>query len=431
MTRILTSILALFASILLFASGNTLLGTLSSLRLTLAGFDTGIIGPILASYAVGAVAGTIYAPPVVRGVGYVRAASVFAVIAGAAALLHPMAVSGPAWAVLRGVVGFCVCGLLIVVESWINARATNENRGTLFSFYQVTFYFAAFAGQALVAAGDPASYEPFSFTAILVGLALVPLALTRREAPSVEDAERLGFRELYGVSPVGLVAALLSGAVIGAFNMMGPAYGNLVGLSINQVSAFMSLSVLAAMLLAWPAGHFSDRVDRRFMLISSSMLSSGAALGLCLVSQPPQWALYGLVSVFMGFAATLYPFSVAITNDRLHSHQIVSASAGLLMSHGLGTALGPMGASFAMSLVGPAGLFLFLASVTGALGLFVLFRVLRTDRIDPEEQEEFVVMGQATTPYIAEIDPRNEEFGNEPGAALQPEKPSKTSRDER
>lgn len=410
MRQVLFSIIALFASIVLFASGNTLLGTLSSLRLTLAGFDTAMIGPILACYALGAVAGTVYGPGIIRGVGYIRAASAFAAIAGAAALVHPMAESAPLWAALRALVGFCTAGMLIVIESWINGRATNANRGTLFSFYQVTFYFAAFSGQALVAAGDPASYEPFSLTAILIGLALVPLALTRRGEPTIERAERLKFLELYGTSSVALVTAFLSGTVLGAFNMMGPAFGNLMGLSVDQISIFMSLSVLAAMVVAWPAGHFSDRFDRRFMVMASAGIAAAASLIMAVVHSPEPAILYILVAVFMGFAATLYPFSVAIMNDRLHSHQIVSASAGLLLSHGLGTVMGPVGGSLFMSLMGASGLFVFLAIIAGLLGVFVFYRTLVTDRIRPEDQEEFVVMSQATTPYISELDPRNPGF---------------------
>lgn len=407
MRQVLFSIIALFASIVLFASGNTLLGTLSSLRLTLAGFDTALIGPILACYALGAVAGTLYAPRIIRGAGFIRAASAFAAIASAAALLHPMADSGLVWVVLRTIVGFCVAGLLIVIESWINGRASNANRATLFAFYQVTFYFAAFSGQALVAAGDPGSYEPFSLTAILIGLALVPLALTRRSEPGMEETEQLKITELYRMSPVALVTAFASGAVLGAFNMMGPAFGNLIGLSVDQISTFMALSVLSAMIVAWPAGHFSDRFDRRFMLAASAGLATIASLTVVILPAPGPAVLYALVAVFMGFSATLYPFSVAIMNDRLHSHQIVGASAGLLLSHGLGTALGPVGGSLFMSLIGASGLFVFLAASAGLLGAFVLYRALVTERIRPEEQEQFVVVGQATTPYIAELDPRN------------------------
>lgn len=414
MARLLVSIIALFTSILLFASGNTLLGTLSSLRLSMAGFDAGVIGPILACYAVGAVVGTIYTPAVIRRVGYIRAASAFAAIAGAAALLHPMTGSAVAWAVLRGLVGVCIAGLLIVIESWINARASNDNRGTLFSFYQVTFYFAAFGGQALVSVGDPASYEPFSLTAILVGLALVPLALTRYTAPVVGDAERLKFSDLYGISPVALVSALVSGAVLGAFNMMGPAFGSLVGLSVNQVSAFMALSVLAAMVVAWPAGHFSDRFDRRFMAAGSSAIAAVGAAGLAVAGAAQTGVLYALVAVFMGFAATLYPFSVAIMNDRLQTQQMVSASAGLLLFHGLGSVLGPVGASALMSVAGPSGLFVFLALAAGLLCVFVLYRILVTERVKPEDQEEFIVMSQATTPYIAELDPWDQDSTNLP-----------------
>jgi len=192
--------------------------------------------------------------------------------------------------------------------------------------------------------------------------------------------------------------------------MMGPAFGNEIGLSVNQVSAFMSVSVLGAMVMAWPAGHISDRFDRRVILVASSLIAGAAAFGTSLLPGDGSIAFYMLVALFMGLTATLYPFSVAIMNDRLHSHQIVSASAGLLLSHGLGTALGPMGGSLVMNTVGPGGLFLFMGGISVLLGGFVLYRMLITDRVKPEEQEGFVVMGGATTPYIAELDPRNDEF---------------------
>jgi len=409
MRSVLASILALFASIALFASGNTLLGTLSSLRLTMQGLNPAAIGPILACYALGFVFGTLHAGRVIRRVGYIRAAAVFAACAGSAALLHPMTANPWIWALFRAVVGFCISGMLIVTESWISGRATNANRGTLFSVYQVIFYFAAFGGQAMVAAGNPASYEPFSLTAILITLALVPLAMTRRQAPDIGEAERLGMRRLLRISPVALTAAFLSGTVLGAFNMMMPAYGALVGLSVRQVAMLMSLSVLAAMVVAYPAGYFSDRLDRRVMLLLSSSVAAAAALSMLVLPSLGTVGVYLRGGLFMGFAATLYPLSVALMNDRLNTSQLVSASAGLLFSHGTGSVVGPVLASGLMWLLGPRGLFVFLTLAPAALAGVALLRLLWTPRLMPDEQEHYVV-AHATTPAIHELDPRNTEF---------------------
>lgn len=403
MRQTVIAILAVFASILLFAAGNTLLGTLSSLRLAGLGFGAGLIGPILACYAVGFVAGTFYSGNVIRSVGHIRAASAFAACAGAAALMHPMVESVPAWAVLRAVIGFSIGGLLVSTESWISDRATNTNRGTLFSLYQVLFYLAAFGGQAMVAVSDPSGFPSFSLAAILVTLALVPLALTRQGAPMVETAQRLGFRDLFRASPVGLTCAFLSGVALGAFNMMGPAYGSLSGLSVPQVSVFMSASVAGAMVVAWPTGFISDRVDRRRVLALSALVSAAATTGLALSGTSPPLMLYALAAVFMGFTATFYPLSVSITNDRLESHQMVSASAALLLSHGLGSCVGPVGGALFMVWLGPAGLFVFLAAVCALLVFYAVQRILRTPAIEVEQQEHFVPVASATTPVIAEL----------------------------
>lgn len=410
MRSVLYSILALFVSILLFASGNTLLGTLSSLRLALQGLNPGAIGPILACYSVGFVTGTLYAGRVIRRVGYIRAAAVFAACAGSAALLHPMTADPWSWILLRSVMGYCISGLLIVIESWISGRATNANRGTLFSIYQVIFYFAAFAGQALVAVGDPGSYPSFSLTAILITLALVPLALTRRQAPDIDEAERLGMGHLLRISPVALTSAFLSGTVLGAFNMLLPAYGALTGLTVKQISVLMSVSVLAAMAVAYPAGHFSDRVDRRAMLLLSSGVSAISALAVLLLPHPAGAKLCLLGGLFMGFAATLYPLSVALMNDRLNTSQLVSASAGLLFSHGAGSVVGPVCASGLMWLFGPPGLFMFLMLAPAALGAVALTRLLLTPRIKPQDQEHYVVVAPASTAVIQELDPRNSQY---------------------
>lgn len=410
MIRVAYSLLALILSITLLTAGNSLLSTLLSVRLSMEGFSPGLIGPILVFYSFGFVAGTLYCDRVIRRVGHIRAFAVFAALAGVAALLYPMLISGPAWAVLRVMTGFCMAGLLVVIESWISTRATNENRGALFAVYQFTFYMASAAGQGLVAVSAPGAYQSYSLIAIIICVSLIPLALTYLEAPRLDTAERLKFRSLYAISPLGLIGAFSGGVLLSAFAYLGPVYARLVGLSIPRLSLFMALSVFAAMLFAWPAGRLSDGFGRRRVLLGVAAITGLSSLAAAVLGA---WSLIGLfaaMSVSMGLAASLYPISVAVINDYLHNEQIVAASAGLLLSYGLGTCVGPLGGSLAMHVFGPAGLFLFNAGCMGLLLAYGLYRVGSSEDVPVEEQEEYVSAPAVATPVIVEIDPRNEEF---------------------
>lgn len=73
--------------------------------------------------------------------------------------------------------------LLVAIEGWFSSRVTSENRGRPFAVYQICFYLAAASGQLLVNIGNPVNFMPFSVAAMLLCLALIPLALTKMEAP--------------------------------------------------------------------------------------------------------------------------------------------------------------------------------------------------------------------------------------------------------
>ena len=89
-----------------------------------------------------------------------------------------------AWVVARALTGFCFAGLFIVVESWLNGVATDETRGQILSVYAMTGLLAGILGQLLLPVTDSTGFKPFCIVAIIIALALVPIALTRAEAPT-------------------------------------------------------------------------------------------------------------------------------------------------------------------------------------------------------------------------------------------------------
>lgn len=410
MLRFISSVPALFLGIALLIGGSMMLGTLLAVRLSAAGFSAGSIGAVLTCYSLGFVAGTRLGVPVIQRVGHIRSFAAFAAVACASVLLHPIYVDGPFWALLRVVTGFSMACLTLAIESWINGRATQSNRGKLLSIYMVTYYVAAAIGQYLVGVTHTASPLPFNFIAILVVLSLVPVTLTRVEAPTLTTGERMGFRALYAACPTGLVGALGSGVVNSAFLSVGPVYARLVGLNVTQLSQYMAIAVLAAMVLQWPAGKLSDLYDRRRVLVGLAGLTAAASLSAALVGRLSTPGLFATSALFMGLSAAVYPISVALTNDYLRYDQVVAASSGLLLSNGLGTCVGPLAGSLVMQWFGPEALFVFIAVCLVLLALFGLFRSRTTPDVPLEDQGSYVPMQAPSTPVMVELDPRNDQF---------------------
>ncbi|MDX1557771.1 MAG: MFS transporter [Marinobacter sp.] len=414
MTRMVTSLSALILSIILLVSGNAFLMTLLGIRLSIEAISPDIIGWILVCYSIGFVLGTLYVHRIIGRVGHIRAFAVFAAAAAVTSLLYPMAVSEIFWAVLRVLSGFSVAGVLVVIESWFSSRATNANRGALFAVYQIVFYLSAAGGQLIVNIGDPANFMPFSIAAILLALALMPLALTKMEAPVIEQVQRISIFTLARESFSGVAGALICGVMIGGFYALGPVYATLVGLDVARTSTFMASAIVAAMILAWPLGRLCDRFDRRRVMFWIAVLAASAAGGVGVLGAGNAWLLTLLVGVFTGLSAALYPVAVAITNDRMESTRIVAASATLLLSYGVGSVIGPIVMAELINLLGPKGLFFGNAGFLLLLAVITSYRISHTEDVAVADQEHFVPAMPEASPVLAEIDPRNTEFHESP-----------------
>lgn len=410
MRQIVISLTAMFVSLALLTAGSSLLGTLLSVRLSMEGFSPAVVGLVLVFHSIGFVLGTRMVTRVIRRVGQVRSFAAFAAVGCAAALVHPMYVDGFLWAVLRGLVGFCFAGLIVVLESWISGRASNTTRGALLGIYQVVYFSSAAMGQFLVGLGAPDAYPVYSLVAMLVVLSLVPLSLTRSEAPVMGPVERLGFRELYRLSPTGLAGGLVSGAAASAFLALGPLYADQVGFSVQAVARYMMYAVLATMILQWPLGRVSDLFDRRRVVAA---LAAVAGVGAAAASAGEAWlpVLYLGTWLVFGITGCLYPISLAMINDGMEEGNPVAASAGLLFVYGVGTCIGPVFAALLMQVAGPAGLFHFLVVALTGLAGYTAWRIRYTPDLPAEQQGRFVTMAASeAAPALLELDPRSEEY---------------------
>ncbi|NIR58853.1 MAG: MFS transporter [Gammaproteobacteria bacterium] len=417
MRHILPTIAALLLSVAVLMLANGLLGIFLAVRMTLEAFPVQITGTAMSAYFLGLVVGTQVTGIIIRRVGHIRAFAAFAALTNAAVVCHGLWISAPVWIVLRMLTGLSVSGLYMVIESWLNDRATSATRGRVFSLYMITSFLGLGVGQFLLNLRDPKGLDLFLVAAALFALAVVPMALTRAIHPQPIEHEPFGLRGLLRRSPLGIIGSFGAGLVNGAFYALGPVYALDVGLGTAGASGFMSLTILGGLLLQWPVGHLSDRLDRRRMfqaLTLALLVATLAILGLRGRSLP---LLLVLAAVYGGLSYTLYPIAVAHANDLLDPPQFVPAAATLLFTWGIGAALGPIGAGALMARVGPAGLFVFVA--LACIALAIVTQARRRETVPTEEQTPFVAMAR-TTPVITELDPRAlEEEGtpSEPEAA--------------
>lgn len=410
--------LLLGVALLMFGSGG--LGTLVSVRLADVGVGSFAIGIVGAAYYAGLTAGSLFAYKIVVRVGHIRAFSAFASLVSAASLAHALLVDPTLWAVLRLVEGFCMASLYMCIESWLNDTATNETRGQLLSLYMITLYSASAVGQQLLNLQDPQRSLAFMLISILLSLALVPVALTRTNPPTLPDITSFSFRRLYRASPLGVAGVFISGLVLGAVYGLAPVFGTQTGLGTAGTALFMTVLILGGVLLQWPLGRLSDHFDRRSVIIGLCLTLSAASVGMMGVADlGGRTALMGVTLLFGGLSFTLYPVCLAHTNDYVDRADLVAASGGLILAFSVGATIGPMLASAVMESMGPTGLFAFIAGCGVVAALFGLWRSRVRPPLPAEEQGAFRPVPQ-TTPVVMPLDPRGE--SEEPERDPQPPK---------
>ena len=395
----------LFAGIFLMLAGHGMLGTLITLRLGLAGNAVWVIGPVSAAYFGGLVIGTFYAHRLIGRIGHIRAFAFFASLMSAAALAHPFAIEPLPWAALRLLAGVCMAGVFMCLESWLNDRAGAEMRGRVLSLYMVFIYLGQGTGQFLLALPDTTGWALFVIASALISMAVISVASTRLQAPELPRPHRMPIRDLYRLSPVGVVGALISGLSLGAFYGLAPVFVQAQGMDFAGISAFMGLAIIGGLCMQWPIGWISDKVDRRTVL---AVLA--AVLGLVSLAGP--WAasigplgLLLLAPVFGGLISTLYPIAVAHTNDRMQSADLVAASGGLITIYGVGAVAGPLVASAVMEATGANGLWVHFAVSGAVLAGFIGWRMTRRVGVDALQQGPYQVLPR-TTPLAGTLDPR-------------------------
>ncbi len=407
MIQVIAPVGALLTSVALLLMGNGLQGTLLPLRADIEAFSPLAIGVMGSSYYFGFALGCLYGPVVVGRVGHIRTFTAGTALASTVALAHALLTEPWAWWPLRALTGFALAILYMVIESWLNERATNQTRGTVMSIYTVINLTVIMAGQMLLTLYEPASFAPFALASILVSLAALPVALSSALAPAPLRSTRIRFARLFRISPVGFMGAFAVGLGNGAFWSLAPLFAIGSGLDLKGVAFFMSLVVLGGAIGQYPLGKLSDRTDRRRVILAAAIgvVLMGGLLPLAAGMFAP--GLFVGAFLFGLTAMPVYSLSVAHMNDFVEPDGFVEASSGMLMVFAVGAVVGPMIASWATGFAGVDLLFPYIAGVYAVFAVFVVVRMRTRSAPHPDDRPDFVATA-GTSPALAILDPRSD-----------------------
>lgn len=401
MLQVLSSAWALLLGMSLLMVGNGMQGTLLGIRGEIEGFSTFEMSIVMSAYFVGFLGGSRMAPGLIRRVGHVRVFAALASLISAVMILYPTVTEVWLWTLGRVLIGFCFSAVYVTAESWLNNAATNENRGQALSLYMIVQTAGIVLSQALLLTADPSGYVLFVIPSVLVSIAITPILLSISPTPAFETTKPMSLKELAGYSPMGCVGMFLLGGVFSAQFGMASVYGAKAGLTVAQISTFVAMFFVGAVLLQYPIGWISDRMDRRFLiLIVSAVGVAGSIIGMALGGN---FTLL-LISAFIvgGMSNPLYSLLIAHTNDFLQHEDMAAASGGLIFINGLGAILGPVITGYMMDSVGPGGFYLFTGILFTALVLYAAYRSTVRKSIPVDETGAYVAVAPSYTSVALE-----------------------------
>ena len=416
MHGVLLPVTSLLLGVALMLAGHGLLTLLVPLRGASEGFDPLALGLLGSAYYAGFVLGCLHGPLLVRRAGHIRAFAAVVCGVSAAAVLYPLLLGEVAWSLLRLAFGYGLAVFYLVVESWLNDRATNTTRGLILGSYIMINHLALAAGQMMLFAYAVEGFELFALGAVLISVAAIPVALTRSpQPPPVTD---VSFRpgRLWKASPVGLAGSLMIGVANGAVWGLGPVAATAAGLTDNGAALFMTVAVLAGAIVQIPLGRLSDLMDRRLVL--AGLLLAGAVVGgVFYLTTPTGLGLMILAGLFGAAALPCYSMAAAHAYDHADPQDYVGTASSLLLVNGLGSILGPIGAALVMRDSPDGGLFLFTAICHALLLGFVLLRLTQRAAPPAETRESFDLAATAPAAVGAVIVPVPLETEAEPEPA--------------
>lgn len=396
---------SLFFSIAFLAIGYGMMITFIGVYLKQMGASNLSIGLINSAFFLGAMASSIFSQKIISSIGHIRSFATFAALMVITFLLHSIFLNELFWGVLRLISGFAFYALLIILESWLNEKSSNEKRGEILAVYTIIFYLSTALGQLILSIPATSEYFIFTVGSVLVLLSLIFIAMTKIKEPLLKPFEQYSFPKLYFIVPLALTGSFIGGFFVGGFFTMVPLYILNLFDSTQMLSIFMAVTILGGLVSQWPIGKLSDKYGRRKLIAFCGFFT--AFVSFLFVILPHFEILYYILGVLLGVSIfAIYPLSLSRANDVLDENKdIVEISRALLFTYGLGSFVAPIVIGFGFKFINEDIIFLLFV----VLGLFLALYSLSRQRIADDDMSVFVNVPVASGAVMPEFDPRQDE----------------------
>ena len=416
MNKVLKNSWALFLGMGFIMMAYGFQGSLLGVRAVQEEFSLTSTGFMMSGYFVGYFIGAATIPNIISRVGHIRVFAAFASLASLVILVHSIIIHPFVWFILRILTGVSMVCIYTVAESWLNDRSSNKNRGSVLSVYMVVLYGTMGIGMFLLNFSSPNNFQPFILVSVMTSVALIPILLTKKKPPNFKKIQAMNLKELYEVSPFGMVSSLFYGTIQSALFTLLAVYASSMNFTILEISIVTFLLAISGAVAQFPVGKISDIYDRRKVTVFSSFGAAIFSIIAILVSRQmylpdglatsKTW-FYIFFILFSFCSLPMFSLILAHTNDYVSKDKFVAAGAGLQFAFGLGAMSGPFLCSIFMDLVGPNGFFVFLFIFHTFIGFFGLYRMRVRETVENPDTR-FVAMPQTITPAGIELNPTTE-----------------------
>lgn len=387
MTSLLRNVAALIIAVTILQLASGLLGVRIPLAFTEEGHSRTALGLIAASYSAGFMMGAMIATQLLARVGHIRVYAACAAIFSVATLALHFSDQIWAWGLARMIAGMAVALMFAAIESWLSFSISSRVRGEVMSVYMVLTKGALALGPFFAFGYAPIEAEPWMIAAAIAALSMVPICFTAAEQPAPPKAQPLALVEQFATAPAAVIGSFGAGLVNGGVLALAPLYAA-DNYGAGAAAEFYAAAFIGSLLLQWPAGRLSDRVDRRLVIAGLAGLAALAAFALAIWSgQLQSWSAVLLFFLWGAGALSFYGIAVAHMADRAEPGKLAQSAAGLLFVWAGGSIIGPLVLGPLVDFYDVAGMFWFAGIAAVAVAAAMFWR--RTTREAAPMREEF------------------------------------------
>lgn len=346
---------------------------LLSLNLERLKVDSSWNGLMGATPSIAMISISAFIPSIIRRLGAAPSIYVGSGLAFAMLLLFPLITSVPAWFLLRFVMALGIGLAFVVSETWINALAPPEKRGSVMGIYVSLLCAGLAMGPLLISFTGSEGASPFIAIAIVLVIATLPIPFAGRGgAPALREDSVMPLRAAFRRAPAMMAVLLLNGAIWLAILALLSVYGVRSGLNEDQALFLLTAYTIGNVAFQVFIGRLLDKYSASLVLAGCGFAQVLGALAIPLIVHEAGLAWIVLL-VWGGTLGGVYTTALTMLGRAFETEQLSAANAAASVAFELGAISGPLLAGFAMGLWDPHGMLV----VIGMAGAGLIWIALR------------------------------------------------------